>query len=302
MELKELEYIVTVAEAGSISRAAERLYLAQSSLSQFLSRCEAELGVRLFMRTAGGVRLTQSGETYVRTARQMLRQYHRLREELQELNQPGGGRIDFGISSFRGSYLLPRVLDQFRRQYPGVEAVIHEHDSQVLVKKLAAGELDMGLVALSPEEHPDPDQAVMRDEVLLVASREHPVMELVRWGEDGRPWVALEETLDFEYLLSNSTTVLGSIAHRQFDRLGRTPRAMNTNLTAAFAASMARQGLGLAFTYRSCVEPYPNVEYLSIGEEKCFVDLVLVYPPDGCRSKAIRALERMIRQYIVRVN
>ena len=156
MELKELEYVVTVAEAGSISRAAERLYLAQSSLSQFLSRCEAELGVRLFMRTAGGVRLTQSGETYVRTARQMLRQYHRLKEELQELNQPGGGRIDFGISSFRGSYLLPRVLDQFRRQYPGVEAVIHEHDSQVLVKKLAAGELDMGLVALSPEGTPGP--------------------------------------------------------------------------------------------------------------------------------------------------
>ena len=186
MELKELEYIVAVAEAGSISRAAEGLYLAQSSLSQFLSRCEVELGVRLFLRTAGGARLTPSGEAYVRAARQMLRQYRRLKGELRELNRPGGGRIDFGISSFRGSYLLPR--------------------------------------------------------------------------------------------------------------------AVNTDLTAAFAASMARQGLELAFTYRSCVEPCPNVEYLSIGAESRFVDLVLAYPPDGCRSRAIRALERMIRQYIARVN
>lgn len=302
MELKELEYIVAVADQGSISGAAERLYMAQSSLSQFLSRCEAELGVRLFMRTAGGVRLTQSGEVYVRSARQMLRQYHRLKEELKELSQPGGGRIDFGISSFRGSYLLPWVLSQFRRQYPGVEVIIHEFDSHDLVKKMATGDLDLGLVALNSGEHPEEELTVMQDEVLLVAVREHPVMEYVNWGEDGHPWVELGDTLEFEFFLSNPTTVLGGIARRQFDRLGRMPLVVNSNLTAAFAASMARQGLGLAFTYRSCAESYPNVEYISIGKKKCFVDLVLVYPPDGCRSRAIRALERMIRQYIVRVN
>lgn len=302
MELKELEYILTIAETGSISRAAERLYLAQSSMSQFLSRYETELGVRLFMRTAGGVRPTQSGEVFVRNARQMLRQYHRMKDEMRELNQPGGGRIDFGISSFRGSYLLPKILDQFQRKYPGVEVVIHEYDTQILLRKVTAGELDICLVALDADQHPLADQAVMRDEVVLVASREHPVMEFVQWGEDGQPWVALEDTLEFEYLLSDSSTMLGSIAEQQFAYCGRAPRVVNAHLTASFAAAMARQGLGLAFTYRSCVELYPNVEYLSIGEEKCFVDLALAYPPDGYRSKAIRALEQMIRLHIARVN
>lgn len=302
MELKELEYILAIAETGSISRAAERLYLAQSSVSQFLSRYEAELGARLFMRTAGGVRLTQSGEVFIRNARQMLRQYHRMKGEMRELNQPGGGHIDFGISSFRGSYLLPRVLDQFQRKYPGVEVVIHEHDTQVLLKKVTAGELDICLVALDADQHPLANQAVMRDEVVLVASRDHPVMEFVRWGEDGQPWLAIEDTLEFEYLLSDSSTVLGSIAEQQFARCGRMPKVVNGNMTAPFAAAMARQGLGLAFTYRSCVELYPNVEYLSIGEDKCFVDLALAYPPDGYRSKAIRALEQMIRLHIARVN
>ena len=61
MELKELEYIVAVAEERSISKAADRLYLAQSSLSQFVSRYEAELGVKLFKRTSGGVRPTAAG-------------------------------------------------------------------------------------------------------------------------------------------------------------------------------------------------------------------------------------------------
>ena len=302
MGLKELEYIVAIAETGSISQAAERLYLAQSSLSQFLSRYETELGTRLFLRTAGGVRLTQSGEVFIRNARQMLRQYRRMKGEMRELNQLGGGHIDFGISSFRGSYLLPRVLDQFQRKYPGVEVVIHEHDTQILLKKVTAGELDICLVALSADQRPLTDQSVMRDEVVLVASREHPVMEFVRWGDDGQPWVALEDTLEFEYLLSDSSTVLGSIAEQLFARCRRTPKVVNDNLTAPFAAAMARQGLGLAFTYRSCVELYPNVEYLSIGEEKYFVDLTLAYPPDGYRSKTIRALEQMIRLHIARVN
>ena len=64
MELKELEYIVAVAEERSISKAADRLYLAQSSLSQFVSRYEAELGVKLFKRTSGGVRPTAAGSCF----------------------------------------------------------------------------------------------------------------------------------------------------------------------------------------------------------------------------------------------
>ena len=60
VELRELEYVLAIADTGSISRAAERLYLAQSSLSQFLNRLESNLGVKLFVRTSGGVRPTKS--------------------------------------------------------------------------------------------------------------------------------------------------------------------------------------------------------------------------------------------------
>ena len=97
MELRGLYYIVVIAEEGSISRAADRLYMAQSSLSQFLQKYESELGAKLFMRTASGVRPTYSGEQFVRGARQMLQQYHRLKNELCDIEQLRGGRIDFGV-------------------------------------------------------------------------------------------------------------------------------------------------------------------------------------------------------------
>ena len=72
MEIKELNYLIAIAEEKSISKAAERLYMAQSSLSQFLFQYEAELGAKLFVRTARGVRPTSAGEVFIDHARQIL--------------------------------------------------------------------------------------------------------------------------------------------------------------------------------------------------------------------------------------
>lgn len=297
MELKELEYIVTIAQEGRISRAAERLYLAQSSLSQFLQRYEAELGTRLFVRTGAGVRPTPAGEIFIRNARQMLQQFDRVKTALRESDHPRGGRIALGVSSFRGSYLIPAVLDRFRLDYPAVEVRIEEHDSAVLLRKIAASELDMALVALRSGQKRPEDVAVLRDEVCLVVHRGHPAMAYVHFVPGGRPWIELEKTGHFEYLLSNRTTVLGNVAEEQFALRGIDPPALNRDLTAAFAKAMACQGLGLAFTYASCVTPGADVEYVSLGQKPYYVDLVLCFPPDGYRSRSNRALEKMIRDF-----
>ena len=195
MELKELEYIVAVAEERSISKAADRLYLAQSSLSQFVSRYEAELGVKLFKRTSGGVRPTAAGELFLRNARQMLLQYHQVRKQLTDLDAPMEGRIHFGISTFRGSYLFPKAMKLFRQEAPTVDVILHEHDSIYLQRKIAAGELDMALVAYREDQWDNQGKFLMKDEVLLVANRESPVMEFVREGGGGpdRPWVELSD-------------------------------------------------------------------------------------------------------------
>lgn len=297
MDLKELEYVVAIAEAGGISRAAERLYMAQSSLSQFLARYEAELGARLFTRTGGGVRLTGAGEIFVRSAKDILRQYQQVKAELKEADLSHSGVIHFGVSSFRGGALIPPVLKRFRTEYPLVDVVLHEHNTNVLNRKTASGELDLALVALRPEERPEAAEAVLRDEVCLVVNRAHPMMEYVHFDSSFRPWAELRDAARFELLLSNPSTVLGGLAEREFEKLGLTPRAVNRDLTAAFAMEMACQGLGLAFTYGSCAVKRSDVEYVSLGEEGYFVDLVLVFPPDAHRSRSVRALEAMIRDF-----
>ena len=118
MDLKELNYLIAIADEGSISRAAESLYMAQSSLSQFLQQYEAELGVRLFFRTTRGVRPTAAGQAFIQNARQILLHYRRAQNEVWDIEQLKGGRIEFGTATFRGTYLLPPVPKRFTRLIP----------------------------------------------------------------------------------------------------------------------------------------------------------------------------------------
>lgn len=292
MDLRELNYIVTLADEGSISRAAEKLFMAQSSLSQFLSQYEAELGAVLFMRTSRGIRPTASGEVFLGHARQILLQYRRAQNELWDIEGMNGGQIELGVSTFRGTYLMPPVLKRFHEIYPNVQVHITEMDSVDLENQILEGALDIALIAL-PAVKLKHTEFLMKDEIYIVASKDHPIMDKVRRGE--REYIELEDAAPFEFILGPPGTILGRIARREFQKRGLEPVAHNTNFTAAFAASMAREGVGLALTYQSCAVPDDNAAYLRIGEEGVFLDLALTYPVGEYRSKATVTLARVMR-------
>ncbi len=295
MELQELTYIVTIAEEKSISRAADRLYMAQSSLSQFLQQFEAELGVPIFFRSSHGVRPTESGAFFIEHARQILQHYHWVQKELWDREELQGGSLTLGISSFRGSYLLPPALKQFYTKYPKIHVNIVEQNSMALEESLLGGSLDLALVALPLKRLKCESRFLRHDEVILVANRSHPVMQFAVPKESGDGWwVRLEDAAQFEFILSDYDTILGTISRRQFKEAGLEPLARNTNVTAAFAAAMAREGLGLAFTYRSCAESRPDTAYLSLAPQGIFLELGLIYPPATYRSRAALALGDML--------
>lgn len=298
MYLKELRYVVAIAEEQSISKAADKLFMAQSSLSQFLQQYEAELQADLFFRTAHGVRLTESGKLFVENARRMLSDYTEMRNRLCDMTDLHGGRISFGISSFRGSYLLPPVLKCFYEKYPKIRVDILEANSMALEKKLSEGSLDLALIALPSKRLKRDTQFLQKDEVILVANRRHPMTALLH-PKSFFPyhWVNLKDLVQFEFILSDYDTILGKISRQQFLAAGVEPITENTNVTAAFAAAMARAGLGLAFTYGSCAEQQSDTIYCSVGQEGVFLDLALVYPPSGYRSKAALALGEMLQHF-----
>ena len=176
MDLKELDYIVTVANEGSISRAAEKLFMAQSSLSQAVRLFEQDLGTPIFVRTARGVRPTSAGEAFIFHARQILQQYQEARSEASDIENLKGGTVIFGISTYRGTYLLPPVLKKFHALYPRVHVEICEMDSIDLENKILEGLLDLALIAAPPVRIKHGVDFLMRDEIMIATTADHPVM------------------------------------------------------------------------------------------------------------------------------
>ncbi len=302
MEFRELNYLITIAEERSISKAAEKLFMAQSSLSQSLQSMEAELGGKLFIRTSTGVRPTQAGEIMLERARKMLVDYRQVRDIIQDMEELKAGQVEFGISTFRGSYLLPGALRSFKRLYPQIHVEITEANSMALEQLLIEGRLDLGLVVLPLTKLKSDVRLLMKDELVITAEADHQLVLheqshalpiSVRNGQTVL-YVELEDTIQFDYILSDYDTIMGAMARREFSRRGLVPRVVNGNLTAPFAAAMALSGLGLSFTYASCREPLKGARYLSIGKEGVFLDLALASPPGHYRSKAALALERQL--------
>jgi DNA-binding transcriptional LysR family regulator len=298
MNTRELENIVTLADEGSITRAAEKLYMAQSSLSQFLQQYEKRLGTTLFIRTSTGIKTTSCGEIFINHAREILQKYRQAENELWDMANLQGGRIVLGISSFRGRYLLPPVLKAFYEKYPKVQVEIVEENSMALEELILNGTLDMAVVVLPLVKLNQEVDFLKKDEVFIVSNKKHPIMKYAKKKDlSDYYWIDLKDASEFEFILSDYSTILGNISRREFKKLGLNLISHNTNITAAMAAAMAREGLGLAFTYRSCVEKYEDIEYLTIGKEGVFLDLAIAYPPSGYRSNASIVLGKMLQDY-----
>lgn len=297
MDMKEFTYLIALAEEGSISKAAERLYMAQSSLSQFLQQFESELGTKLFVRTSRGIHPTYSGACFIEQTRQILLQYQRAKNELWDNEHMEAGRVIFGISSFRGLRMLPKILKRFYEKYPKVKVDIVEEHSMQLEELLIAGKLDLAIVVMPTVKLKNDVEFLKDDEVLIVANENHPVMEFIKPIEGtANYWVNIEDTVRFEFIMSGYDTILGSLSRQLFSEKGIKYYAENHNITAEMSVAMAREGLGLAFTYQSCALPYENVRYLRIGRKGVFVELGLAYPSNEYHMKAAEELEKTIRE------
>lgn len=299
MDIRELTYLTVLAEEQSISRAAERLYMAQASLSQFLRQFEAQLGSPIFVRTSRGIRPTPAGDVFLAQARRILREYQQAQQEFWDHENTIGGTVYFGISSFRGAYILPRVLKTFYGTHPQASIRIYEGNSMELVPKVQSGALDLALSAcpLSAAEGVQVEP-LFDDEVLAVVTRDHPLMNYVRQAPDGRLWAPLADIARCECILSDKDTMLGHLVRRTAEDAGLTLRCRHDNITAAFAAAMARVGLAVAFTYRSCMIRQDDVAYVSLDEAGCYLHLALLFPGSEYRSRTTQAFAQLLRRQL----
>lgn len=148
VNVKQARYIQTIAQEGSITAAARKLYVSQPALSQMLRQLEEELGTTLFDRSVTPFRLTYAGEKALEAAAVILATHRRLDNQMQEIRKENSGRLRLGISVQRAGQVLPLVLPWFVMQYPHVALKVTERGSADLEELVIRGEVDLALAAI----------------------------------------------------------------------------------------------------------------------------------------------------------
>lgn len=144
VELRQLRYFVAVAEHLSFSRAAQRLHLAQQSLSQQIRALERGLDVRLFDRDTRGTRLTAAGEVFLPEARAVLARFDTAIAVARRAGRGEIGRLDLAFLTSTANYMLPPVVRAVRERFPGLDLTTHDVPIDELVAGLRTGRFDAG--------------------------------------------------------------------------------------------------------------------------------------------------------------
>ena len=250
--LRQLEYIIAIAEMGQISSAASKLNVSQPSLSAQLSEVEDDLGVRLFQRSRSGVRITPIGEEIVRRARQIVHEIL----DLRAVVQGGGlfqGRLRLGVLPSVGPYLLPSVVQKLHRDHPSLRIIIREENTQELDEGLRSGRLDM--IISTPEDHPTATSyEIVKEKLWVAMALDHPLVKLGKTVElddlNGQAFMTLGPGHRLSHIVSGLATRAGGRVSDEYEGTSldalRLMAAAGTGLAVLpniYAATEASRGL-----------------------------------------------------------
>ncbi|WP_409482834.1 LysR substrate-binding domain-containing protein [Arsenicicoccus dermatophilus] len=173
MNLRDLEYLVALADERHFGRAAARAYVSQPTLSTQIRKLESELGVDLVERGSRQVLLTAAGEQVVTRARAILAQADDIRDIARSARDPRAGRVRLGVFPTLGPYLLPHVVPGLRRRFPDLELLLTEAKTGELVAQVHAGALDAALMALPVSDETLHTEPLWREDFLLAVPESH---------------------------------------------------------------------------------------------------------------------------------
>jgi DNA-binding transcriptional LysR family regulator len=162
--LRQLQFFVAAAEAGSVSGAARGLSISQSSVTEAIRALEDDLGVSLFDRQARGLLITHKGSAFLRHARQILADVASARTAFRDEAEEVRGRLSLGVTSLVAGYVLSDILQRFRRAFPLIELNVTEDTGDYLQHLLIGGELDVAVMLTSSVR----DRMALHVETLLV--------------------------------------------------------------------------------------------------------------------------------------
>lgn len=175
MNLRDLRYLVAVADHRHFGRAADACFVSQPTLSTQLKKLERELGVELIERNPGHIMMTAAGEKVVERARVMLKEADDIVDIARRAQDPESGSLRIGLFPTLAPYLLPHVVPHLHERFPSLELLLVEEKTEVIHQRLRDGQLDVGVLALPINDDQLHSEYLFDEEFVLAVPHDHPL-------------------------------------------------------------------------------------------------------------------------------
>lgn len=291
MNLEQLRGFVEVAELGHFTQAAAKLHLAQPSLSRQISSLEQEMGAELFHRARGNISLTDAGETLLPRARRMLADAEAIRSEMAELAGLQRGRVRLGATPTLCISLVAEAMRAFHTAHPGVELLLTEAGSNVLIEELAAGAVDMALITLS-DALPITGSALVRTPLLTE--------ELVVVSSAARPPIVAGEGIDLDELAHLPLVFfaesydLRATTDAAFRAAGLDPTPVIEGAEMDTVLRFVERALGVAVVPAMVLLDRPGLRSVRLVDPRLIRTIGLAHRSDVNPTRAAAAMRRVI--------
>jgi LysR family hydrogen peroxide-inducible transcriptional activator len=177
MNLRDLHYLVALAEHRHFGRAAEASFVSQPTLSTQIKKLEDELGVALVERTPRKVLLTETGREIARRARGVISEIDEIKAIAQRTRDPESGSLRLGVFPTLGPYLLPHLVPLVRTRFPRLELLLIEEKTEHVIRMLREGSLDAGVLALPVHEDSLHSEFLFEEPFVLAVPEAHPLAQ-----------------------------------------------------------------------------------------------------------------------------
>lgn len=189
MNTKQFQYVLTLAHEGSFSRAADTLNITQPSLSQYIKKIEREIGLELFDRTNGDIRLTDAGRVYIEAGKKILDIEHQMENSFTDLADHKTGSLIIGAAPYRAASMMPVIAQRFQSLHPGMHLIVREGTTAELVEGMEHGEYDLALTLLPIDKRLFNYEKVVEEELILVVPRSYPALPTTEVADRKHPAV-----------------------------------------------------------------------------------------------------------------
>jgi DNA-binding transcriptional LysR family regulator len=280
MDLRQLEYFQMVCRLNNMTRAAERLYVAQPAISVAIHKLEVEMGVQLFERSQKQFTLTAEGRIFLQRAEDILHRSQDLLLEMNEYRELKKGVVKLGVPPMIGCYLFPRIFAGFKQAYPALDLTVIEEGSLAVRSMLEKDKLDLGIVITSHLSGLLNIKPITTGEILLCLAPSHPFATCSA--------VNFAQLINESFILLKEDTYHRQLILQECKTHGFQPHIILASSQVETIRGLVAKGVGISFLLDSIARRDNQIHCLPLADP-LYIEIGLVWKKDRYLSKASQA-------------